>query len=44
MDDDGNWVKALAAAEKIYEGKRYVICQVDLRTENPIAKRFLRNI
>ena len=29
---------------KEFEGKKYVICQVDLRCENPIAKRFLKNI
>lgn len=44
MDENGCWVKTLAAAEKIYEGKRYVICQLDLRTENPAAKRFKRNL
>lgn len=44
MDENGKWMPALAVAEKIYDGKRYVICQVDLRCENPIAKRFLRNI
>ena len=44
LDSDGNWGPALAAAEKVFEGKRYVICQVDLRTENPVAKRFLKNI
>ncbi len=44
MDNEENWVKTLAVAEKIYEGKKYIICQVDLRTQNPIAKRFLKNI
>lgn len=44
IDDNGNWNPALAAAEKEYQGKRYVICQVDLRQENPIAKRFLREL
>ena len=43
-DENGNWVKVCAAAEKMYEGKRYVICQLDLRTENPVAKRFLKNL
>ncbi len=43
-DDNGNWHKVLAAAEKVYDGKRYIICQVDLRTENPIAKRFKKNL
>lgn len=44
MDDEDNWNSALAAAEKWYEGKRYVICQVDLRQENPVAKRFLKKL
>ena len=44
IDKRGNWIKALAAAEKFYNGKRYIICQVDLRTENPVAKRFLSEI
>jgi len=44
MDDSGNWVKTNAVAEKFYEGKRYVICQLDLRTENPVAQRFLKKI
>ena len=44
LDDEEEWNPALAAAEKWYQGKRYVICQVDLRQENPVAKRFLRNL
>ena len=44
MDESGKWGKALAAAEKVYEGKRYVICQLDVRCENPVAKRFKRNV
>lgn len=40
MDENGTWHTTLACAEKEYEGKRYVICQVDLRVENPVAKRF----
>lgn len=44
MDNDGEWGKTLAAAVKEYNGKKYVICQVDLRCENPVAKRFLKNI
>lgn len=44
MDSNGDWDKALACAVKEYEGKKYVICQVDLRCENPIAKRFLKNL
>ena len=41
QNDHGDWVPVLAAAEKTWNGKRYVICQVDLRTENPIAERML---
>ena len=44
VNGQGKWAPALAAAEKWYEGKRYVICQADLRTENPVAKRFLKNL
>ena len=44
MDENGIWHKVLAAAEKEYDGKKYIICQVDLRTENPVAKRFLSNL
>ena len=44
MDANGDWGKVLACAVKEYEGKKYVICQVDLRCENPVAKRFLKNI
>lgn len=44
MDDNGDWGKVLACAVKEYEGKKYVICQVDLRCENPIAKRFKKTI
>ncbi len=44
MDDDGNWKPVLIAAEKEYEGKKYVICQADLRCENPVAKRFKKKV
>lgn len=43
-DNEGSWHKVLACGEKIYNGKKYIICQVDLRCENPVAKRFLKNI
>ena len=43
-NDAGEWGVAMAAAEKWHDGKRYVICQADLRQENPVAKRFKRNI
>ena len=42
LDEEEEWNPALAAAEKWYQDKRYVICQVDLRQENPVAKRFLK--
>lgn len=44
LDEQEEWNVALAVAEKWYQGKRYVICQVDLRQENPVAKRFLSKI
>ncbi len=44
QDASGQWVSCLVAAEKQYQGKRYVICQLDLRQENPIAQRFLKQI
>ena len=44
VNSEGKWQTALIAAEKYFEGKRYIICQVDLRTENPVAKLFLRNL
>ncbi len=44
QNEHGEWRQELACAEKIYEGKRYVITTVDLRCENPVAKRFLQNL
>lgn len=44
MDAEGKWTHVIACGEKVYEGKRYVICQVDLREENPVAKRFKRAV
>ncbi|MBR1970808.1 MAG: hypothetical protein IKA17_10700 [Clostridia bacterium] len=41
---DGEWNTALACAEKTHNGKKYVICNVDLRQENPIAQRFMKSI
>ncbi|MGN1059489.1 MAG: glycoside hydrolase family 2 TIM barrel-domain containing protein, partial [Clostridia bacterium] len=43
-DKTGAWGEAFAAAAKEYGGKLYVICLTELRTENPVAKRFLNNI
>lgn len=43
-DESGAWEDALACAVKEYEGKLYVICLTELRTENPVAKRFVSNI
>ena len=44
IDKNGKWKKTLACAEKIYKGKRYIICQLDLRCENPVAAKFINNI
>ena len=39
-DENGVWHEVLACAEKVYNGKRYIICNVDLRCENPVALLF----
>ncbi len=44
MDEQGNWHEVMACGEKMYNGKRYIICNVDLRQENPVAKRFRQNL
>lgn len=44
MDDNGEWQKVLVCAEKVYDGKRYVICNIDLREENPVAKIFKKKL
>ena len=44
IDQNGKWTEALVCAEKEFDGKKYILCTVDLRTENPVAKRFLRNV
>jgi hypothetical protein len=38
------WRMLPVCAEKYYEGKHYIITTMDIRTENPVAKRFLRNL
>lgn len=38
------WGMYPVCMEKYYEGKRYIISTLDIRTENPVAKRFLRNL
>lgn len=43
-NETGAWDKALALAVKKHEGKLYVICQLDLRMENPVAQRIVKNI
>lgn len=43
-DEDGTWGPAFAAAERVENGKRTVICTLDLRLENPVAERFLAAI
>lgn len=44
MDGTGKWGTALVCAEKNFEGQKYIICNVDLRTENPTAAYFLDNL
>ena len=43
-DANGAWKPALAVGIKEYKGKYYVLSQLDLRTENPAAKRLLKAI
>ena len=43
-DANGAWKPAAAVGIKEYEGKYYVLSQLDLRTENPAAKRLLKAI
>ena len=43
-NDDNEWGQTLACAEKDYNGKKYIICNVDLRQENPVAQRFINSI
>ena len=40
-DRGGDGPVKFAVAEKEYEGKRYIINMLDLRTENPVAQRFI---
>ena len=40
-DNSTNETRQFAVAEKVYEGKRYIINTLDLRTENPVAQRFI---
>ena len=44
MDENGYPSKQFVVAEKMYEGKRYIISTIDLREENPVAKRFKKAI
>ena len=44
LDKNDAWSEALSCAVKEYEGKKYIICNVDLRCENPVAQRFLNNL
>ena len=39
---NGSLEPGMVVGEKIYEGKRYVICLADLRMENPPAKHFYK--
>lgn len=41
---DGSDSGAMVAGVKEHNGKKYVICLLDLRTENPVAERFLGNL
>lgn len=41
---NGSFDPRMVVGEKLFEGKRYIICLADLRMENPPAKRLYRNL
>ena len=41
---NGSLDPRMVVGEKVYEGKRYIICLADLRMENPPAKHLYRNL
>jgi hypothetical protein len=41
---NGSFDPRMVVGEKVYEGKRYVICLADLRMENPPAKYLYNNL
>ncbi len=41
---NGSLDPRMVVGEKLFEGKRYIICLADLREENPAAKRLRRNL
>lgn len=43
-DENGNWHSEMVCGEKVFNGKRYIISNIDLRVENPVAYRFLNNL
>ena len=40
-DSEKKKIESCAVAEKYYDGKRYIISLLEIRTENPVAQRFL---
>lgn len=42
--ETGNWHTQNAVAVKVHEGKLYAVSTVELRTENPVVKRFVKNL
>ena len=41
---NGSYNPRMVVGEKLFEGKRYIICLADLRMENPPAKHLYRNL
>ena len=41
-NEDNTVRKDFVVAEKLYDGKRYIISTLDIRCENPVAKRFMK--
>jgi len=43
-NEDNTVRKDFVVAEKLYDGKRYIISTLDIRCENPVAKRFMKEL
>ena len=44
IPDGKDWCEQCVLAEKKYEGKTYLVSMIDLKCENPVAKRLLKNL
>lgn len=44
IPDGKDWCEQCVLAEKKYKGKTYLVSTIDLKCENPVAKRLLKNL